>query len=107
MTTTAELEIRDELRSLLRALRGRLTSPRGAKAVSQEELAEWVGVSRNWYAALERGLHITPSISMLTRLATVLNTTPSERVALFRLAIPELRGVLLVQNNQSFRGCLL
>ncbi|MBV8163279.1 MAG: helix-turn-helix domain-containing protein [Candidatus Eremiobacteraeota bacterium] len=93
MTTTAELEIRDELRSLLRALRGRLTSPRGAKAVSQEELAEW-GVSRNWYAALERGLHITPSISMLTRLATVLNTTPSERVALFRLAIPELRGVL-------------
>ena len=85
---------REDLRSLLRELRGRLVSPRRGKAVSQEELAEWVGVSRNWYAALERGIPITPSIQMLSRLAAVLNATPDERVTLFHLAIPALREIL-------------
>jgi len=85
---------RNELRSLLKDLRSRLVSPRRQRAVSQEELAEWVGVSRNWYAALERGVPINPSISLLTRLAIALNATPGERAELFQLAIPALRGVL-------------
>jgi transcriptional regulator with XRE-family HTH domain len=87
-------EPREDLRSLLKELRRRLVSPRNGKTVSQEELAERVGVSRNWYSALERGVPITPSIQMLSRLASALNATPDERVTLFHLAIPALRGVL-------------
>ena len=70
----------------------RLRSKRGL-AVSQEELAEAVGVSRNWYAMLERGADIQPSIQLLTRLADALNTSADERITLFRLAIPALRSV--------------
>jgi DNA-binding XRE family transcriptional regulator len=71
----------------------RLNTRRG-KAVSQEELAEAVGVSRGWYAMLERGEPIQPSIVMLSRLARALNATRDERVSLFELAIPELQGLL-------------
>ena len=95
----------DEIRSLLRGLRGRVDPAarnlgeherlrsRQGKAVSQEELAEAVGVSRGWYAMLERGDAIQPSIAMLSRLAAALNATRDERRALFQLAIPELYGL--------------
>jgi len=91
--STAEVQPREELRSLLKELRSRLVSPRRGRAVSQEELAEWVGISRNWYAALERGMPIRPSIGMLTRLAAALNATADERATLLQLAIPALRGL--------------
>ncbi|MBV8163261.1 MAG: helix-turn-helix domain-containing protein [Candidatus Eremiobacteraeota bacterium] len=93
MMSAVEPQARGELRSLLRELRSRLVSPRLGRAVSQEELAEWIGVSRNWYAALERGCPISPSISMLSRLAETLNATPDQRAMLFQLAIPALRGL--------------
>jgi predicted transcriptional regulator len=92
-----------ELRSLLRGLRNRvdpatptlgqyerLRSRRG-RAVSQEELAEAVGVSCGWYAMLERGAPIQPSIAMLRRLARALNASRDEQLTLFKLAIPELQ----------------
>ena len=85
---------REDLRSLLRAMRSRCLSLRRNRAVSQEEVAEWVGVSRNWYAALERGEPVTPSISMLARLAVALNASPDERAELFKLTIPALREML-------------
>ena len=90
MNTTANVQSRDDLRVLLKELRARVVSPRRGKPVSQEELAEWVGVSRNWYAALERGVPVSPSIPMLSRLATALNANREERLTMLRLAIPEL-----------------
>ena len=99
------LESRDGLRSLIRGLRYRLEpstarlgeherlGSRRGKAVSQEELAEAIGVSRGWYAMLERGEPVQPSISMLSRLASALNASRDERCTLFQLAIPELQGL--------------
>ena len=101
----ASLEPREDLRTLLRRLRGRLDpcaatlgehqrlGTRRGRAVSQEELAEAVGVTRGWYAMLERGESVQPSLSMLSRLARALNASKDEHCALFRLAIPELRGL--------------
>jgi DNA-binding XRE family transcriptional regulator len=95
----------DDMRLLLKGLRGRVDpgsptlgeherlSTRRGKAVSQEELAEAVGVSRCWYAMLERGEPVQPSIAMLSRLARALDATCDERKTLFQLAIPELRGL--------------
>jgi DNA-binding XRE family transcriptional regulator len=71
----------------------RLDSRRGRR-VSQEELAEAIGVSRCWYGLLETGAPVQPSISLLNRLAIALGATDVERATLFGLAIPELRGVL-------------
>jgi transcriptional regulator with XRE-family HTH domain len=91
--------------SLLKGLRRRLDpsvprvgeherlSTRRGRAVSQEELAEAIGVSRGWYASLERGT-MRPSIPLLRRLAAALGATPDERVKLPLAAIPELRGLL-------------
>jgi transcriptional regulator with XRE-family HTH domain len=65
------------------------------KPVTQEEIAESAGISRQWYGMLEndRRLHVSPRV--LTRLADVLMMTPTERVALFGLAVPGLdSGVL-------------
>ena len=103
MINAVQLKTCDGIRSLLKGLRGRLDpstpalgehqrlSTRRGKAVSQEELAEAVGVSRGWYAMLERGEAIQPSIAILGRLARALNATRDERLALFQLAIPELQ----------------
>jgi transcriptional regulator with XRE-family HTH domain len=99
------LDSRDDIRSLLRGLRQRLDpaanmlgeherlGSRRGRAVSQEELAEAVGISRGWYAMLERGEPVQPSVSMLSRLANALNATRDERWRLFQLAIPELQGL--------------
>jgi len=65
-------------------------STRWGRRVSQEELAEAVGVSRGWYVSLESGAPIRPSVPLLTRVARALNTTPHECAMLFSLAIPEL-----------------
>jgi DNA-binding XRE family transcriptional regulator len=72
----------------------RLKSRRG-RPVTQEELAEAIGVSRGWYARLESGQAVQPSLSMLHRMAEALKATPGERAALFRLAIPALQSVTL------------
>ena len=103
MMRAAPFESRNDLRTLLKALRRRVDpaaatlgeherlSCRRGKSVSQEELAEAVGISRCWYAMLERGVPVQPSISMLGRLARALNATREERWELFALAIPELQ----------------
>jgi Helix-turn-helix domain len=63
---------------------------RRGKPVTQEELAECVGVSRNWYGMLESEKPPRVSFVLLDRLATILMLSPSERAALFALAVPEL-----------------
>jgi len=99
------LQTREELRSMIRGLRSRLDPAVGSlgeherlgsrrgRRVSQEEMAEAIGVSLGWYAMLERGEPIQPSISLLGRLASALNATREERCELFQLAIPELQGL--------------
>jgi transcriptional regulator with XRE-family HTH domain len=59
--------------------------------VTQDELAEAIGVTREWYALLECGAAKTrASTSLLERLADALMVTPDERARLFHLAVPEL-----------------
>jgi transcriptional regulator with XRE-family HTH domain len=106
MIHASQQERRDDIRSFLKALRGRLhpdTKMLGAherlayrrgRVVTQEELAEAVGVSRGWYALLESGAAINPSVSLLDRIAAALKATPAERTTLFRLAVPALQNWL-------------
>jgi transcriptional regulator with XRE-family HTH domain len=58
--------------------------------VSQEEIAEAVDVSRNWYSLLESGATIRASTRLLARIAETLMLSPEERAELFRLALPEV-----------------
>ena len=100
---TAHWEKHDAVPDLLKKLRGRLdpATPmlgeherlrsRRGKAVSQEEMAEAIGVSRGWYACLESGSK-RPSVAVIARLATALNTNPDERAILLQLAIPALKN---------------
>jgi len=116
MMSAVPWEPRDEMRSFLKDLRRRidpaivmlgeyerLTSRRG-KAVSQEELAEAVGVSRGWYGLLESGAPIRPSVAMLNRLASALNATPQERKTLIELAIPALQSSFPDPAKESFES---
>jgi DNA-binding XRE family transcriptional regulator len=60
--------------------------------VTQEELAEALGVSRVWYSTFESGAGIRVSVKLLKRVAVVLMLDEWERVALYGLALPELRA---------------
>jgi transcriptional regulator with XRE-family HTH domain len=78
----------------------RLASRRGRR-VTQEEVAETVGVSRVWYATLEAGAHVRASMRVIGRLADILTLNADERVRLFQLAIPELQRVELSDHSVS------
>src|ERR1700726_1109935 len=65
------------------------------KRVTQEELAEAIGVSREWYAMLEAAGTTRTSTGLVDRLAGALAVTPEERARLFQLALPELGGAQL------------
>ena len=92
MAKSMQWDYREEINLFLSGLRRRLATEtrflgkhkrlpcRVGRPVSQEELAEAIGVSRCWYALLERGVAVQPSLSMLDRLAEALNTTAEERV---------------------------
>jgi DNA-binding XRE family transcriptional regulator len=64
---------------------------RCGRRVTQEELAEVVGVSRGWYRQLESDAGVRASIRLLDRLADALAATSEERFTLFTLAVPEMR----------------
>jgi DNA-binding XRE family transcriptional regulator len=63
---------------------------RCGRRVTQEEAAEAVGVSRNWYRRLEGGEAVRASAKLLDRLARAFVQTREERIQLFLLAIPEI-----------------
>jgi transcriptional regulator with XRE-family HTH domain len=67
---------------------------RVGKPVTQEELAEAVGISREWYGMLESGRSPGASFRLLLQVADVLMLDGEERAELFRLVRPELRPVL-------------
>lgn len=96
------VEAQSNLGSFLRTLRQRVppeTATLGSwkrlpvrcgRPVTQEEIAEIVGVSRNWYSRLESGEAVRTSVQLIDRLARAFASTPAERTTLFHLAIPEL-----------------
>jgi DNA-binding XRE family transcriptional regulator len=67
----------------------RLAVRRGRR-VTQEEIAEAVGISRNWYRRLESADAPRASAKLLDRIAAAFQFTPEERTNLFVLGIPEL-----------------
>src|ERR1700726_1538517 len=85
--------LRERINPEIRALGSHGRPPsRFGKRVTQEDVADAIGVSRVWYALLERGAEIRTSTRLLDCVANVLMATPDERATLFRLAIPELRA---------------
>lgn len=58
------------------------------KVVSQEELAEAIGVSRCWYNMLEAARPVQPSIALIDRLCDALTTDEQQRLRLVELALP-------------------
>jgi DNA-binding XRE family transcriptional regulator len=64
---------------------------RCGRRVTQEEVAEAVGVSRNWYRRLESDETVRASPKLLDRLASAFAITAGERTRLFVLGIPEMR----------------
>jgi transcriptional regulator with XRE-family HTH domain len=104
----ANAKPRPDLGILLKYFRGRIESDashlgpharhpsRLRKRVTQEEIAEAVGVTREWYAKLESGAATTrASTALLDRLAAALMLTPAERATLFHMAVSQLRRVQL------------
>jgi hypothetical protein len=63
---------------------------RRGKPVTQEEIAECIGVSRAWYCMLESDKPARASTFLLDRLASILMLSAAERATLFALALPEL-----------------
>jgi transcriptional regulator with XRE-family HTH domain len=103
-----DTNLRSELADLLRFLRRRIDPDvsklgsyqrlpkRLGKRVTQEELAETIGVSRQWYAWLESAAApMRTSTQLLGRMADALMVTPDERARLFQLAVPEVARLQL------------
>lgn len=63
---------------------------RSGRRITQEEIAEAVGISRSWYRRLESGDAPRASAKLLDRLANALQFTHEERTKLFELGIPEI-----------------
>lgn len=66
------------------------------KPVSQAEIAEAAGISRQWYVFLESDREIRVSPEVLSRIADALMLDPRERAFLVDLAVPEL-GIARLQ----------
>jgi transcriptional regulator with XRE-family HTH domain len=71
------------------------------KRVTQEELAEAIGVSREWYAMLESATETRTSPALLHRLANALMLAPEQRARLFQLAVPEVRRAQLRDDSMG------
>ena len=74
---------------------------RVGKTITQEEVAEATGISRQWYALLESDHLTRVSPTVLARIADALMMDSSERAALFRLAVPELHSAPLTTRSTA------
>lgn len=70
---------------------------RVGKPVTQEEIAEAAGISREWYARMEADRSVRASSRAIARIAEALMMEPAERLALFQLALPEIRRCDVLQ----------
>jgi transcriptional regulator with XRE-family HTH domain len=77
---------------------------RVGKRVTQEEIAEHLGVSRGWYARFEGGAPAGFSISLLNRLADLLLLGAPERAELMRLAVPGLAPIVLPDSTDLYKA---
>lgn len=59
---------------------------RRAKGLRREEIAQLCGISATWYTWLEQGREVSCSAATLTRIASALHLSVTERVYLFELA---------------------
>jgi transcriptional regulator with XRE-family HTH domain len=74
------------------------------KRVTQEELAEHLGISRNWYLRFEGGAPARFSTQLLSRLGDVLLLSLPERADLMRLAMPELAPVVSANSSALYEA---
>jgi transcriptional regulator with XRE-family HTH domain len=74
---------------------------RWGRPVTQEEMAEAIGVSRVWYGRLESGPAPRTSTKVLDRIASVLMLDPTERAKLFQLAHPSLTQIELRPDSKE------
>ncbi len=79
--------VRPEDRQLAQTIGARARSIRVARGATQEEVAEWVALSSQVYARLERG-QLLPRLSTLFRLAAALGTTAAALLEDEREAVP-------------------
>jgi DNA-binding XRE family transcriptional regulator len=94
-------EHRRRLDPRMMALGGFMRDPdRVGKPVTQEELAEAVGVTRAWYAKLEGRVDVKASAGLVSRLADIFMLDGAERTALFQAAIPALRTPLRLDHRR-------
>jgi transcriptional regulator with XRE-family HTH domain len=70
---------------------------RVGRPVSQEEIAEALDVSRQWYATLESGTARTSTV-LLQRMSDLFCLNSWERLELIRLAIPEFATLIPAQS---------
>jgi transcriptional regulator with XRE-family HTH domain len=77
---------------------------RVGKAVTQEELAEHLGISRGWYTRFEAGAQAAFSIPLLSRLGDMLLLSAPERAELVRLAMPELSPVVPPDSTNLYQA---
>jgi transcriptional regulator with XRE-family HTH domain len=71
------------------------------KTPTQEEVAEAIGVSRQWYAMMESDRPLRVSARTLGRIADALMMSPAERTMLFRLTVPELASTSLTRRSTA------
>jgi len=74
---------------------------RVGKPVTQGEVAEASGISRQWYVLMENDRSVRVSGKALSRIAEALGMSSAERVSLFRLAVPELRSLSFTQRSKQ------
>jgi transcriptional regulator with XRE-family HTH domain len=74
------------------------------KPVTQEELAEHLGITRGWYARFEAGAATAFSIALLNRLGDVLLLSAPERAELIRLAMPKLSPVIARDSTDLYEA---
>jgi transcriptional regulator with XRE-family HTH domain len=74
------------------------------KRVTQEEFAEHLGISRNWYSKLEAGAPAVFSIPLLNRLGDMLLLSGPERAELMQLAMPELATVVSRDSTKVYEA---
>ena len=77
---------------------------RVGKRVTQEELAEYLGISRNWYSRFEAGAPDGFSIRLLNRLCDMLLLSAEELAELVRLATPELAPVVSRDSTNLYKA---
>jgi transcriptional regulator with XRE-family HTH domain len=79
---------------------------RVGKPVSQEELAEHLGISRQWYGRFERGAPAAFSAQLLNGLSDLLLLSASERAELVRLAMPQLATAASPDSTNLYEALL-